>query len=97
MLGTGEAEVEYATVDVNRELPDSLVLARCELIAFALNAVAGYPAITVPMGYVRGLPLGLTFMGRAWSEATLLKLAYVFEQASKVRRPPTFAESAELQ
>ena len=60
-------------------------------------AVAGYPAITVPMGYVRGLPVGITFMGRAWSEATLLKLAYAFEQASKVRKPPTFAKTAELQ
>ena len=58
-------------------------------------AVAGYPAITVPMGYVRGLPLGLTFMGRAWSEATLLKLAYAYEQASKVRKVPKFASSAE--
>jgi len=60
-------------------------------------AVAGYPAITVPMGYARGLPLGITFMGRAWSEATLLKLAYAFEQASKIRKAPTFAASAELQ
>jgi amidase len=59
-------------------------------------AVAGYPAITVPMGYIRGLPLGITFMGRAWSEATLLKLAYAFEQASKVRKAPKFAASAEL-
>ena len=59
-------------------------------------AVAGYPAITVPMGYARGLPLGITFMGRAWSEATLLKLAYAFEQASKVRKAPTFANSANL-
>jgi len=59
-------------------------------------AVAGYPAITVPMGYVRGLPLGLTFMGRAWSEATLLKLAYAFEQATKVRKSPKFAATAEL-
>ena len=59
-------------------------------------AVAGYPAITVPTGYARGLPLGITFMGRAWSEATLLKLAYAFEQASKVRKAPTFAKSAEL-
>ena len=60
-------------------------------------AVAGYPAITVPMGYARGLPLGITFMGRAWSEATLLKLAYAFEQASKIRKAPRFAASAELQ
>jgi amidase len=59
-------------------------------------AVAGYPAITVPMGYARGLPLGVTFMGRAWSEATLLKLAYAYEQASRVRKAPTFAKSADL-
>ena len=59
-------------------------------------AVAGYPAITVPMGYTRGLPLGLTFMGRAWSEATLLKLAYAFEQASKVRKAPGFRATADL-
>jgi amidase len=59
-------------------------------------AVAGYPAITVPMGYVHGLPLGLTFMGRPWSEATLLKLAYGYEQATKVRVPPRFIATAEL-
>jgi amidase len=59
-------------------------------------AVAGYPAITVPMGYARGLPLGITFMGRAWSEATLLKLAYAYEQAAKARVAPTFAAAAEV-
>jgi amidase len=59
-------------------------------------AVAGYPAITVPMGYFRGLPLGITFMGRAWSEATLLKLAYAYEQASKTRLAPKFAATAEV-
>jgi amidase len=59
-------------------------------------AVAGYPAITVPMGYTRGLPLGITFMGRPWSEATLLKLAYAYEQASKVRKPPGFEATAML-
>lgn len=57
-------------------------------------AVAGYPHITVPMGLVQGLPVGLSFVGRAWSEPTLLKLAYAYEQASKMRRPPTFAERA---
>jgi amidase len=59
-------------------------------------AVARYPAITVPMGYVRGLPLGITFMGRAWSEATLLKLAYAYEQTSKVKVAPKFAATAEV-
>lgn len=54
-------------------------------------AVAGYPHITVPMGLVQGLPVGLSFVGRAWSEPTLLKLAYAYEQASTARKPPTFA------
>lgn len=53
-------------------------------------AVAGYPAITVPMGMIQGLPIGLSFMGPAWSEARLIGLAYAFEQATKARRAPTF-------
>jgi amidase len=61
-----------------------------------VTSVAGYPHITVPMGRVRGLPVGLSFFGRAWSEATLIKLAYAYEQATKHRRPPAFAPSAEL-
>jgi len=59
-------------------------------------AVAGYPHVTVPMGQVRGLPVGLSFLGRAWSEARLLALAFGYEQASRARRPPTFAVSAAL-
>lgn len=57
-------------------------------------AVAGYPHITVPMGQDHGLPVGLSFFGKAWSEATLIRLAYAYEQATHHRRPPTFAASA---
>jgi amidase len=53
-------------------------------------AVAGYPNISVPMGYVAGLPMGLSFFGRAWSEPELIGLAYSYEQASKHRRAPKF-------
>lgn len=53
-------------------------------------AVAGYPSITVPAGYLAGLPVGMSFFGRAWSEPTLLRIAYAFEQGTRVRRPPAF-------
>jgi amidase len=56
-------------------------------------AVAGYPHITVPAGFVRGLPVGISFFGTAWSEPALLRLAHGFEQAAKARRPPNFAAS----
>jgi amidase len=59
-------------------------------------AVAGYPHITVPMGYVGGLPVGVSFFGRAWSEPTLIRLAYAYEQATKHRRPPMLAPTAVL-
>jgi amidase len=59
-------------------------------------AVSGYPSITVPAGFVFGLPVGLSFFGRAWSEPTLLKLAYSFEQGTKFRKPPRFLPTADL-
>jgi len=53
-------------------------------------ALVGYPLISVPAGSTMGLPVGITFMGRAWSEPTLVKLAHAFEQATKARRPPQY-------
>ena len=60
-------------------------------------AVAGYPHITVPAGFVQGLPIGLSFFGAAWSEPTLLKVAFAFEQAIRARHPPRFLRTAELE
>ena len=54
-------------------------------------AVAGYPHVTVPAGFVHGLPVGISFVGRAYAESRLIGLAYAFEQATHHRRPPTFA------
>ena len=53
-------------------------------------AIAGYPNVTVPAGFVHGLPVGVSFIGRAWTEGKLIGLAYAYEQATKHRRPPSF-------
>jgi amidase len=58
------------------------------------SAVAGYPHITVPAGYVFGLPVGLSFFAGAWAEPDLIKCAYAFEQATKARRKPEFLATA---
>jgi amidase len=59
-------------------------------------AVAGYPSVTVPAGFASGLPVGLTFIGRAWSESRLIALAYAYEQSTKHRRAPTFPPAIPL-
>jgi amidase len=61
-----------------------------------VTSVAGYPHVTVPAGFFRGLPVGISFFGRAWSEPTLIKLAYAYEQATKHRKPPALAATARV-
>jgi amidase len=59
--------------------------------ASAIPAIAGYPHITVPAGFVFGLPVGVSFFGRAWAEMALIRIAYAYEQATRHRRVPEFA------
>jgi len=57
------------------------------------SAISGYPNITVPVGFVEGLPIGISFFGRAWSEPVLLEIAYAYEQLTKHRKAPDFKKS----
>ncbi len=61
-----------------------------------LAAVAGYPNINVPTGAIYGMPVGISFFGRAWSEPVLIKLAYGYEQSTRMRKPPQFLSTADL-
>ena len=60
-----------------------------------LSAIAGYPHLTVPMGLVQGLPVGLSFIGPAWADAKLLGFGYAFEQRARARRAPTYTRSVD--
>jgi amidase len=60
-------------------------------------AVAGYPHITVPAGYVHGLPIGISFISTAWQEPRLIRLAFAYEQASRARVPPEYVPSIKFQ
>mgnify|MGYP003734703917 CR=1 FL=1 len=83
----GPAEpIDLATPGGRRGIPSSS----------QLPAVAGYPHITVPGGFHLGLPIGISFYGRAWSEPVLIKIAYAFEQATRVRKAPTFMATLAL-
>ena len=59
-------------------------------------AVSGYPHITVPAGFIFGLPIGISFIGKAWQDANLIKYAYAFEQATQYRRQPRYLKTASL-
>jgi amidase len=74
-------------------LIDVMLGDNASLGAFVTAAAAGYPMLTVPAGDVAGLPVGMLFMGPAWSEGKLLKLGYGFEQTVRARRTPTFQPS----
>jgi amidase len=78
--------VDLATGDPNTADGESSVFA----------AVGGCPHVTVPAGYIFGLPVGISFFGPAWSDAVLIRIANAFEQLSMARRPPRFLERAEL-
>jgi amidase len=62
----------------------------------SLAAIAGYPHLTVPMGAVRGLPVGLSFIGTKWDDARMLALGAAYEAAAKAIVTPTFAQSVEI-
>ena len=67
-----------------------------DIVSTSPAAVAGYPHITVPAGFVFGLPVGISFFGKAWKDADLIKYAYAFEQATQYRRQPRYLPTANM-
>ena len=67
-----------------------------DVVSTSPAAVAGYPHITVPAGFVFGLPVGISFFGKAWKDADLIKYAYAFEQATQYRRQPRYLPTANM-
>ena len=63
--------------------------------ATSLAAIAGYPHVTLPMGYVRDLPVAISFIGKAWDDAAILRIAYAYEQLSHARKAPAYIPSLE--
>jgi amidase len=92
-LGAHRLDAIVAPTQSPAWLSDVVLGDNTVLGSFVAPAAAGYPSITVPAGDVAGLPVGLLFIGTAWSEPTLLRLAYAFEQQTRARRVPTFQPS----
>jgi amidase len=63
--------------------------------ASTMPAIAGYPHLTVPMGFIDGLPVGMSFIAGRWQDAKVLSLGYAFEQLTRAIRPPSFAVSVD--
>ena len=92
-LATHKCDALIAPSQTPAWLIDVLLGDNTLLGSFLSSSAAGYPSISVPAGEVAGLPVGLLFMGAAWSDAKLLKYAFAFEQRVRARRPPTFQPS----
>ena len=86
---TSSGDIPWVTDPVAGDPPTGI-------FSWSPAAVSGYPAVTVPAGYVAGLPVGVTFFGANLSDRDLLSLAYAWEQAAGVRVPPTFPDSVDL-
>ena len=96
MLQTANVEVIVAQTSSPATVVDPINGTRFLGSPSTLPAVAGYPHLTVPMGQVSGLPVGLSFMGPRWSDARVLSLGYAFEQRTRAWRAPAFPSTIAL-